>query len=194
MPWHVKKINPLLFLREYPEYGGVGVYRQTDNQLVLTMTKDGGIRAHHLGLWDPEFAHAVGEALMLLARIHQKWMCVAQERKPGDSPEPIISPTQKSKTLERSPHLKAFFDIVDCVAVEVALGRVRADIWESLRSRYDDCIRWANEFERLHAETTWEPGSDENDYFDTIESFASARLAALSEPQPTCASRTRGSL
>ncbi len=72
MPWQVKRINPQLYLREYPNTGNVGVYRQADNQLILSMTDIGDINPHHHGFWEPEFAHAVGEALILLVRIHQE--------------------------------------------------------------------------------------------------------------------------
>lgn len=173
MPWQVNIINSLLYLRKTPDDGCLGVYRRSDNQLVLRMTDLGDIYPAHHGLWEPEFALALGEALVLLARIHQE-----RTSRSGEKPVPVVNASRYPE-LERSFALEAFFDIVDATAVEITKGRMSAEPWASSRERYDDCLRWANEFERLHAGTEWDAGSDETDYFISIENFISTKLTEL---------------
>jgi hypothetical protein len=145
------------------------------------MTDTGDIKPHHHGFWEPEFALAVGEALILIGRIHQERVRLTQERKPGEALVPFSLPKPEGPELERSLAMEAFFDIVDSTSAEIVSGAISADLWESSRDRYDDCIRWANEFERVHAETDWADSRDESDYFIAIEDFTRAKLAELSK-------------
>lgn len=62
-------LNPLLELRQTVA-GPVTVHRTTDNRLVLSMNEEGRISPMFIGVWEPEFAAAIGEAALLLHRIH----------------------------------------------------------------------------------------------------------------------------
>lgn len=70
MPWQVKSPNPLIYLKEDRNSDRVNVHRTSDNQLILSMTAEGDVYPFHMGLWEPEFANALGEALIMLARIY----------------------------------------------------------------------------------------------------------------------------
>jgi hypothetical protein len=168
MPWQVKIINSLLYLREDSDEDQMRVYRRTDNQLILSMTDTGDIYLSHHGFWKTEFAFAIGEALVLLARIHQERLRLSPEKneaKEGVCKQP---PVPRHPQVECSLNLESFFDIV-------AATSISADLWEDSRERFADCIRWANEFESVHAHTTW----DTTDYFIAIDSFTSAKLKVL---------------
>ena len=171
------EIHSLLYLYWNHTTGDVEVYRKADRQMILSMSDDGDITPCHYGYWDSRYAVAISAVRTLLARIHAERTLQAPTPA-SDADRDGLSPAMSG--LERSFALESFFDIVDTTASAIAVGMISPDLWPSSRERFDDCLLWAKQFASLHADTRWGNGSEESDYFDSIERFTVTQLTALS--------------
>lgn len=63
------------------------------------------------------------------------------------------------------------------MAVALKIEPIRAVIEDS-REVVSNCIAWAHEFEKLHAQTDW----DANDWILTVEAFADERINEIISP------------
>ncbi len=78
LPWRVRHINDALYFRINHSGGRIEVRRRDDDLMILAMMIDdphcdGDVHIFHMGLWEPKFAGQIGEALILLSRIHTEW-------------------------------------------------------------------------------------------------------------------------
>jgi hypothetical protein len=66
--WRGETINPLLYVTENLDTNRINIHRASDDTLMIYMDALGDVYPVHMGLWEPEMAVALGEALVILGR------------------------------------------------------------------------------------------------------------------------------